>query len=273
MTTSSLQRATPLSQPAVYVAGVRLSAAAFSDTVDWLIESVVTGAQPYALRLTNSYCVSLAQHDVRYAQLLSSPRGINLPDGKPVFQAMRGAAQRGGLTVERVRGPSFFTAAFAASQRTAVRHYLLGGTSATLDKLVTTLRTRYPGAQVVGSYSPPFAPVDDAYVEDCRARIDAVGANLVWVGLGTPKQDHVAQLVRDRAKLWAVGVGAAFDFAAGTQPEAPPWMQRAGLEWTFRLATEPRRLWRRYLFGNARFLASLATRGVALEPVGGYPTS
>jgi N-acetylglucosaminyldiphosphoundecaprenol N-acetyl-beta-D-mannosaminyltransferase len=113
---------------------------------------------------------------------------------------------------------------------------------------------RFPGALIVGMISPPFHPLTDAERADQDSAINASDADVVWVGLGTPKQDFEAQRVCDECGVTTVAVGAAFDFVAGTKPEAPNWMRRLSLEWVFRLLTEPRRLWKRYLFGNTRFI-------------------
>ena len=120
---------------------------------------------------------------------------------------------------------------------------------------------RFPGITIVGTHAPPFGPFDDGVIEALAARITSVAPQIVWVGLGTPKQDFVAARLVAATNVTCVAVGAAFDFLAGTKREAPGWVQWCGLEWLFRLMTEPRRLWRRYLLGNARFLR-IAARDV-----------
>jgi N-acetylglucosaminyldiphosphoundecaprenol N-acetyl-beta-D-mannosaminyltransferase len=135
-----------------------------------------------------------------------------------------------------------------------VRHYLHGATAEVLDKMVLRLGTLVPGAQIVGTDAPPFRPLTEAEELDAVTRIRESRADIVWVGLGTPKQDEFVARMRDRLGVPLVAVGAAFDFVAQTKPMAPAWMQRSGLEWAFRLATEPRRLWKRYLVGNTLFL-------------------
>ena len=129
-----------------------------------------------------------------------------------------------------------------------------------LGELETAVRRHYRRAAVVGTDSPPFRSLSDEERAHQADRIRASGAQIVWVGLGTPKQDfEVARLARELPLVF-VAVGAAFDFVAGTKRQAPQWMQRNGLEWTFRLASEPGRLWRRYLFGNARFVYAASRR-------------
>ena len=133
-------------------------------------------------------------------------------------------------------------------------HYLLGSDADTLAALVTAIRYRFPGVSIAGTDSPPFRDPSQGELVDRDERIRRSGAHVVWVGLGTPKQDYEVARLASATGTVAIAVGAAFDFVAGTKPQAPLWMQRSGLEWLFRLASEPRRLWRRYLFGNARFI-------------------
>ncbi len=139
-----------------------------------------------------------------------------------------------------------------------LRHYLYGATEDTLAAMRTNLERRHPDIQVVGAESPPFRAIADGELDETVARIRAAGADTVWVGLGAPKQDVMAARLRERgAAPLLFAVGAAFDFIAGTKSRAPAWMQRSGLEWAHRLGSEPGRLWRRYLLGNARFVAGV----------------
>jgi len=138
------------------------------------------------------------------------------------------------------------------------RHYFYGGAQGVPDQLAAAFTTRFPGLQVAGGYSPPFRPLtpeEDAEVVD---RINATHPDVVWVGLGSPKQDLWMAAHRERLEApLLVGVGAAFDLCTGRVRQAPRWMMRIGLEWLFRLFQEPRRLWRRYLLGNPRFVVNV----------------
>ena len=145
-------------------------------------------------------------------------------------------------------------AVMAASTREGPAHYLLGGSGQTLPQLREQIAARWPQARVVGAESPPFRPLTDAEARAQDDRIAASGAQIVWVGLGTPKQDWEVQRLAARLPVVAMAVGAAFDFLAGAKPQAPAWMQRTGTEWLYRLASEPRRLARRYAWGNPRFV-------------------
>jgi N-acetylglucosaminyldiphosphoundecaprenol N-acetyl-beta-D-mannosaminyltransferase len=157
---------------------------------------------------------------------------------------------------DRVYGPDLMAKHFERSVATGVRHFLYGGRNeGALVQLTLNLRRRYSGVQIVGGYSPPFRQLSDAELDDVAAKINDARPDVVWVGIGVPKQEK--WMAEMRARLDApvlIGVGAAFDFHAGLIPQAPGWMQRAGLEWLFRLAQEPRRLWRRYLNYNPRFV-------------------
>nr|WP_235387251.1 WecB/TagA/CpsF family glycosyltransferase [Rhodococcus sp. B7740] len=156
----------------------------------------------------------------------------------------------------RVRGPSLFVETLRQTEGTAVRHFFLGTTDETLRRLTDAIETNYPGAQIAGSYSPPFAPVSPEITASCTAEVRKTNATIVWVALGTPKQDFLAQALAEKVGLPCIAVGAAFDFVAGTTKEAPTWIQNSGLEWLYRFASEPKRLWRRYLIGNIQFLRS-----------------
>ena len=150
------------------------------------------------------------------------------------------------------------TGVLAASGPDGPRHYLVGGTPGTLAALRAHLAATWPAAVVVGTESPPFRTETAAELAARVERIRSAGATVVWVGLGTPKQDVEVRRIADALPVVALGVGAAFDFLAGTVAQAPPWMQRSGTEWAYRWAREPRRLTRRYLWGNPRFVASVA---------------
>lgn len=207
-----------------------------------------------AVHFANAYTVALADTDPAYAGLLADPRSAVFTDGMPVAWFGRRQHPQFAQIWQRVYGPDVMTSVFARSQSDGPRHYLLGGDPQTLTGLQREIATRWPQARVVGAESPPFRALSRAEEQAQDARIRASGAGIVWVGLGTPKQDwEVARLARS-LPIVAMAVGAAFDFLAGTKPQAPLAMQRAGMEWAFRLASEPQRLARRYLWGNPRFV-------------------
>ena len=193
--------------------------------------------------------------------------GMVTPDGMPLAWLLRLAGHK---DTERVCGPDLMQAVFAASAPLGHRHFLYGATAATLDRLAAGLRAQAPDALIVGRHAPPFrrpGAAEDAAVIDA---INAARPDIVWVGLSTPKQEY--WMARHRPLLHApvlVGVGAAFDVHAGHTPRAPLLLQRSGLEWLYRTAREPRRLWWRYFSNNPRFLALIALQkaGLYVRPV------
>lgn len=233
------------------VAGVPFGVTNLSEASDWLL-SVAMRRSAVALRLANAYCVALASSDSSYRDILLGD-GVNLPDGAPVVWVLR----RRGLQADRVRGPSFFVETLDRSQGTTLSHFFLGATDETLSALRAELQDRYPEARLAGSYAPPFGELDEQFYLIAETKIRHAMPDIVWVGLGTPKQDFATYELANRTGLPCVGVGAAFDFVAGTVAEAPVWVQNSGFEWLFRLLSEPRRLWKRYLFGNTRFIVEL----------------
>jgi N-acetylglucosaminyldiphosphoundecaprenol N-acetyl-beta-D-mannosaminyltransferase len=159
--------------------------------------------------------------------------------------------------VGTVRGPSLFELTLDLGRSSGVKHFLVGSTPETLKRLTDEVNHRYPGVLIAGTYSPPFCELSDNYILGIVEAMDEELPDIIWVGLGTPKQDLVAVSLSQSISSTVIGVGAAFDFVAGTVREAPRWLQNTGFEWVFRLICEPRRLWRRYLFGNLGFILAV----------------
>ena len=160
-----------------------------------------------------------------------------------------------GHRVERVYGPDVMLALCKRGVPLGYRHFFYGGAEGVADELATRLKAMYPGLLVSGTRTPPFRPLTPSEEREVVEQINSSGADVVWVGLGAPKQDY--WVARFRPMLEApvlLAVGAAFDFHTGRVRQAPRWMQRVGLEWLFRLTQDPRRLWRRYVIGNPRFV-------------------
>jgi len=179
--------------------------------------------------------------------------GMVTPDGMPLVWMAR---RLGFPRVRRVYGPDLMREVSRLSPVMGYRHFYFGGGPGLAEALAFKLRQTYPGIDVVGTLSPPFRPVTDEEDEAIVRAINAAKPDIVWVGLSTPKQERWMSAHRDRIEAPVmIGVGAAFDFLAGTKRQAPLWMQRNGLEWAFRLATEPRRLGRRYAAIVPQFLA------------------
>lgn len=240
----------------VTVGRVQCEVANLGMAVDRVLK-LATERAGVSVRLTNAYSVALANDDPGYAGVLAKP-GLNFPDGTPLVWAMRWRAPTGSLC-ETVRGPSLFRGVLASGRGSLVRHFFLGTTPETLGRLRSCLDFQYPGVVVAGMYAPEFGPLSQAFYADCVARIAECNPDVVWVGLGTPKQDFAAAELSRRTGVVHVAVGAAFDFVAGTTPEAPAFFQNSGFEWLYRFWREPRRLWKRYVFGNLRFLIVVAS--------------
>ena len=211
------------------------------------------------VHLCNAYTLALADKNDSYRDLLNHS-ALNLPDGMSVVWVSR-LLHRGKHPIPtQVRGSNLFLDVFEAGSQRRLRHYLLGSTPEVLEALTNRLCHRFPGVQIVGTESPPFRDLTDIERDEQLDRIVTSGAQVVWVGLGTPKQDIEVARLASELSLVVIAIGAAFDFVSGNKAEAPVWMQRAGVEWLHRLISEPRRLWRRYLLGNIRFLKAVIFR-------------
>lgn len=172
-------------------------------------------------------------------------------DGMPLVWLLRCL---GVPSATRVYGPDLTPSVLAAASEAGVPVGFYGGSEAVLWQLLQWVHRRLPNLKVAYAESPPFRPPTPDEDRRTIEGIQASGARILFLGLNTPKQDFWMHAHRDRINAVMLGVGAAFDFLAGTKPQAPRWMQCSGLEWVFRLMTEPKRLWRRYLYHNPRFL-------------------
>ena len=240
----------------VDVLGVPLALIDYEQSLNWLDAMVDTRDRGYVC-VCNVHTVMASREDpeLRAALLGSS---INVPDGQPLVWAINAL---GHSLRDRVYGPELMARACArAASAPPRRFYLYGGRNqGSLVQLALNLRQRYDGVRIVGGYSPPHRPLTEEEQAAVVAEINSSRADVVWVGIGVPKQEK--WMLRLRSELEApvlIGVGAAFDFHAGLVPQAPNWLQESGLEWAYRLAQEPRRLWRRYLRYNPRFVRAFA---------------
>lgn len=234
--------------------GVRIDALSLEHAVDEILRWAAAG-EARAVHLCNAYNLSLAERDQAFRRVLN--RGdLNLPDGMPLVWAGRRLGF--GHLHGRVYGPDLMRLVIDQGRSQGLRHYLYGSTPAVVERLAASLQASYPGAEILAAESPPFRPLRPDERDALAARVRDSGAGVVWVGLGTPKQDHFVDELCPHLGTTLVAVGAAFDFLAGTKPQAPRLLQEHGLEWAYRLCKEPRRLWRRYLVGNLVFLLGLA---------------
>lgn len=231
------------------VCGTRIAALNPLEAAELLVQRTQT-AQPFQVHLCNAYTLSLVDDDLALRAALDEG-DLNLPDGTPVAWLGRSAGTNG-----PVRGPGLVGDVAVLGTCADVRHYFYGGREGVAAATADGLRRHAPGIEVAGVETPPFSPLTDDDLEEIAERVIESGANILWVGLGTPRQDYLVPRLAKRVPMPVVPVGAAFDFWAGAVEEAPQWLHGSGLEWVHRLTREPRRLWKRYLLGNPRFLAS-----------------
>jgi N-acetylglucosaminyldiphosphoundecaprenol N-acetyl-beta-D-mannosaminyltransferase len=228
--------------------------------IEWIDATIASGSRA-SLSAAAVHLIMRAQDE---PEVMEAVLGLSLvvPDGQPLVWALHAL---GHAEATRVYGPDLMAAHCAHAAQSATPIYLYGGRSEdALVELTLALRTRYPGLRIAGAYTPPFRELSPQEDEEVAARIERSGAQVVWVGIGQPRQELWIARMRERLSApLLIAVGAAFDFHAGLVPQAPPWMGRHGLEWSYRLAREPRRLWRRYARYNPRFVAAFARQYAA----------
>jgi len=247
--------AAPARPPTAEVLGVPLALTDYEGTLDWIDAMAKARRRGYVcVAATHTVMASQDDPELREAVLGAD---FTVPDGQPLVWALNLLGHSLG---DRVYGPDLMDRACARAVRTGRRMYLYGGRSqGALVQLTRDLRLRHPGLQIVGGHVPPFRELTGEEEALVAADIQRSGAEVVWVGIGVPKQEKwMARMSPWLRSHVLVGVGAAFDFHGGLIPQAPALMQKLGLEWAFRLAQEPRRLWRRYLRYNPRFVAGFA---------------
>ena len=237
--------------PRVNVLGVGISVLNLERARALLAEAAARGGKGYVC-VTGVHGVIEAQADPAFRRILNGSF-LTTPDGMPMVWCGRLAGHK---SMDRVYGPDLMLEIFRHSCRHGWSHFFYGGAPGVAERLKQRMEERFPGVRIVGTYCPPFRPLNAEEEADLLRRVAAARPDFFWVGLSTPKQERfmAAYLDRLEAKI-LIGVGAAFDFHTGRVPQAPRWMQRSGLEWFYRLCKEPRRLWRRYLKNNPLFLA------------------
>ena len=257
-TVAAPRHAAPPAPPAsTALLGVPLAITDYEGTLDWIDGTVAADGRGYVCVAAVHTVMACTEDPALRAAVTGA--SFTVPDGQPLVWALNALGHDLG---DRVYGPELMDRACARAARTGQRFYLYGGRNpGALAQLARTLRLRHPGLQIVGGHCPPFRPLTEPEEEAVAADIRRVRADVVWVGIGVPKQEKWMAHMRDRLDAPVlIGVGAAFDFHAGLVPQAPDALQRLGLEWAFRLVQEPRRLWRRYLRYNPRFVAGFAAQ-------------
>ncbi|GGR29205.1 WecB/TagA/CpsF family glycosyltransferase [Deinococcus ruber] len=243
------------------ILGIGVSATNLALSLDFF-DNTIAGDYHEYICVTGVHGVMESQTDVKLKQV-HNQAGMVTPDGMPLVWL---SVLAGNTNVDRVYGPDLMLAVCNHSQERGYKHFFYGGNEGVADILATKLKARYPQLDIVGTYCPPFrklSPEEDKVVIE---KINQSGANIVWVGLSTPKQemwmaDHLNML---EANIM-VGVGAAFDFHAGLKKQAPRWIQRSGFEWLYRTLIEPKRLWKRYFYNNPRFIMKIIQQKLGLR--------
>jgi len=241
-------------RPSFQIGGVRLDALAAHEVSERVAMWASAGSPPpRTVAFVNAFSIVAAGRDPGFLGALNDI-DLSVVDGVPVAWV---GGHMTGLTCERLSGPDLMHALLSEPEHAHLKHFIYGGTHEALERI--EFRYNRGGTlkpqRIVGTHCPPFRDMTPEEEQAFERRIHALEPDILWVCLGTARQEKWMIAMRDRLRIPVMaGVGAAVDFLSGQKPRAPRWMQRAGLEWLFRLATEPRRLWRRYLIGNVLFL-------------------
>lgn len=243
----------------ISIIGLPVAVTTYAGAVDWVLDRAAKRDRAYAVEAANTHVAALARTDPGFGDAM---RRFDLvcPDGMPLVWALNSQLPAAERLTDRVYGPTLMLEALKATdgRPAEFRHFLLGGKQSTLDKLTSHFAGRFPGVEIAGSHSPPFGEWPENEFDLITEKIRKSGANLIWVGLGCPKQEHWIASHKDKLPPGVYfGIGAAFAFHAGEVRQAPPLIQRFGLEWAYRVAMEPRRLFRRYFTYNSLFLYHL----------------
>jgi len=237
------------------VIGLPLACTDYAGAVAWILEKAADRRTTFAVEAANTHVAALARSDPDFGATMRR-FDLVVPDGMPLVWSLNAALPAGQRLTDRVYGPTLMLETLRATAgRPEFRHFLFGGKESTLEKLRASFAARFPGVTIAGSYSPPFGewPADE-FDHVCE-KIRESGANLIWVGLGCPKQEHWIARHKDHLPPGVYfGIGAAFAFHAGEVSQAPAFLQKFGLEWAYRIAAEPRRLLKRYVTYNSLFL-------------------
>lgn len=243
----------------ISIIGLPVAATTYAGAVEWILAHASKRDRAYAVEAANTHVAALARTDAEFGGAM---RKFDLicPDGMPLVWALNTHLPTAEKLLDRVYGPTLMLETLKATDGEAARfkHFLLGGKQSTLDLLTKNFADRFPGVAIAGSHSPPFGEWPAGEFDTIVEKIRTSGANLIWVGLGCPKQEHWIARHKDRLPPGVYfGIGAAFAFHAGEVRQAPLVVQRLGMEWAYRVAMEPRRLFKRYFTYNTLFLYHL----------------
>jgi N-acetylglucosaminyldiphosphoundecaprenol N-acetyl-beta-D-mannosaminyltransferase len=247
------------------VLGIAMDAMNLPTAIASTLAATKSGKNQYVC-LTGAHGIVEARRDPLLVRAFRNAFLV-LPDGMPTVWI---AWWKQLYHVDRVFGPDLMLGVIEESQKSGERHFLLGGNPGVAEELAKRLQTRFPAARIVGTYTPPFRRLNSSEEAELATLLEELRPDIVWIGIGTPKQELFMSEYVGRLKVPVmVGVGAAFDFHTGRLKDSPQWVKRAGLQWLHRLLQDPKRLWRRYLRSNTLFLSHAA---MALFRLRKYPT-
>jgi N-acetylglucosaminyldiphosphoundecaprenol N-acetyl-beta-D-mannosaminyltransferase len=242
--------------------GIRVDAVEIPDVLAQMDRWILERTRCHSIALAGMFGITEAQRDAGLKHVFNSA-DLVVPDGMPLIWIGR---LRGRSLARRVYGPELMLESCENGRTKGYRHFFLGGAPGVPERLSAALQARFPGLQVAGVFSPPYRSVSPEEDEEIVAAINAAACDILWVGLGSPKQDRWMYEHRERLNVpVVVAVGAAFDMNSGTIKQAPVWMREHGFEWLYRLLQDPRRLWRRYLVNGAKFLVYVALEFTGLK--------
>ncbi len=239
------------------ILGVKISVTNLEDACEFIETRIPEKASAYVCIAPVATIVD-CQKDEEYLHVVNHS-AMTTPDGMPIVWLGK---LKGNKSIRRTYGPDLLMKFCELSCDKGYKHYFYGGTEDSNRLVEENLKKKFPNLNIVGRYSPPFRPNKKGREDVQKIKeINALNPDVLWVGLGSPKQDFWMHQHQSQLKVGVmIGVGAAFDFIAGTKRQAPRWMQKIGLEWFFRLCSEPKRLWKRYLIGNTQFIYYLITK-------------
>ncbi|MCX8497490.1 MAG: WecB/TagA/CpsF family glycosyltransferase [Akkermansiaceae bacterium] len=241
------------------IIGLPVAATTYAQAVDWILVHAAKWDRAYAVEAANTHVAALARVDEDFGNAMQR-FDLICPDGMPLVWAVNSQLPANEKLTDRVYGPTLMLETLKATdgRQAEFRHFLLGGKQSTLDCLTEKFAQDFPAVHLAGNHSPPFGTWPAHELELIAEKIKSSGANLIWVGLGCPKQELWIAQNKDRLPPGVYfGIGAAFAFHAGEVRQSPPVFQRLGLEWAYRLAMEPRRLFKRYFTYNSLFVYHL----------------
>jgi N-acetylglucosaminyldiphosphoundecaprenol N-acetyl-beta-D-mannosaminyltransferase len=238
----------------IFVLGMKVDMVQIPDVIDFAENKIETGDYDNDVVIANANDAILCKRDPLIMETVNES-SLSVPDG---FSLVLLGRLYGHALKKRVYGPDLMRDFLKDTRHKGYSHFFYGSKQETLDVLTDSLEKEFPGIEIAGSYSPPFRKLSSEEKSAIIELINTASADVLWVGLGCPKQQLWMHEYKSRLKVPVIiGVGAAFDFLAGTKPQAPSWMRDNGLEWLFRLVTEPKRLWKRYLIDGSLFICCL----------------